>query len=98
MTMTKSWDTMSEEENAFWRGGMVFEFDSIHDAKDFVAEVREQFGLDGRVYDSEEEAALAHPFPFRQIPPVAHVDRTYDDTEDKVEALASTFNGEFIGT
>jgi len=96
--MIKTWDEMSEEEKSFWRGGMIFEFDSIHEAKDFVAEVREQFGLDGRAFDDEEEAARNHPFPFQMIPPVAFIDRTYDDTEDKVEALAGKFGGEFIGT
>jgi hypothetical protein len=80
------------------KGGMIFEFAEIDAAKGFVARVREQFGLDGRVFDNEEEAALSHPFPWQQIPPVAHIDRTYDDTEREVRALASTFKGEFVGT
>jgi hypothetical protein len=80
-------------------------FDSMDAAREFVAAVRERFGLDGQTFSSAEVAHQHDWFPFRQTPPIAHIDRPSSDrddflaTEAAVRELVSEFGGgEFIGT
>jgi hypothetical protein len=56
---------------------MIFEFKDLEQAKAFANEVWEQFHLEGRVFDDEEEAERVHLCPCRQIPPVVHIDRPW---------------------
>jgi len=61
---------------------MIFDgFDSMDAAGEFVAAVRERFGLDGQTFSSAEAAHQHDRFPFRQMPPIAHIDRP--DEHDK---------------
>ena len=43
---------------------------SMDAAREFVAAVRERFGLDGQTFSSAEAAHQHDRFPFRQVPPV----------------------------
>lgn len=84
----------------------------MEQAQAFAAAVKSQFHLDGRVFDDADEAERAHLFPWRQIPPVVHIDRPHwevdphDDKawkkarkiEDQIEKLAVKFGGSFVGT
>ena len=108
VTSNRSWDDLRNTTN-----GMIFEFKEMEQAKAFAASVKEQFNLDGRVFDDAEAAARAHAFPWVQYPPVVHIDRPWwflprgasktwwDEAfkfERKIEKLAVKFGGRFIGT
>jgi hypothetical protein len=74
------------------------EFVNVDRAREFVATVRERFGLEGQVFESEDDAHVHDPFPWVQEPPVTHIDRTDLATEEQVIALACEFGGTFLGT
>jgi DUF3102 family protein len=77
---------------------LMFEFEEMEDAEAFAREVKERFGLGGRVYNTEFKNG-------REVEccPWTSIDRwpLGDDCregESKVEALAEEFGGEFFGT
>jgi hypothetical protein len=95
------------------RGGIIYEFEQLDQAKAFAAAVKRLFHLDARVFDNVEDAYRAHWNPFQQTPPVVHVDRPFwklgPDADDKawekawkigqrVEKLAVKHGGTFRGT
>jgi hypothetical protein len=54
-----------------------------------------------RVYDSQDEANAADPFPWELQTPIVHVSRTEDEDkaeETAIEDLAVDFGGVFAGT
>jgi hypothetical protein len=82
---------------------MIFEFKGMSQADAFVSAVKRWFGLDGQTFDDEEAAYEHDPFPFRQFPPLAHIDRDFDrpnwmKVERQVEIFGREFGGKFIGT
>jgi hypothetical protein len=106
------WSTKTPAGQPKQKGGMIFEFKKIKQAKAFTVAVKERFDLGGRVFTTAKEAALWHAFPWQQRAPVAHIDRAHwsigpDNeaawdaawaTEPKIEKLAKTFGGTFVGT
>jgi hypothetical protein len=71
--------------------GMIFEFPEMAKAEAFVGEVKKRYGLDGIAFDDIEAAEAHHVFPFRQEPPVAHIERVWADSEAEVEELTKRF-------
>jgi hypothetical protein len=90
---------------------MIFEFKEMNRAKAFADAVQERFGLGGRVFDDADAAAASHAFPWRQEPPVVHIDRPWWGTDPKttewddawkieplIGKMAKEFGGVFVGT
>ena len=114
--MEKQMATNTQAEEHWWENktnGMIFEFKEMEQAKAFAASVKDQFHLDGRVFDDAEAAERAHMFPWEQIPPVVHIDRPWwflprkaskrwwDEAwkfERRIEKLALKLDGKFVGT
>ena len=69
-------------------------------AEEFAERVRTAYPVRTvRVYDSQDEANAADPFPFELQPPIVHVSRTEDIAEETaIEDLAPDFCGVFAGT
>jgi hypothetical protein len=76
---------------------MIFDnFPNIERARAFQHEVKERFDLDGAVFIDPVAAHEHDPFPWRQIPPVVHIDRAdHDGIEKEVEDLVNEFGGAF---
>jgi hypothetical protein len=79
---------------------LIFDhFKTLKRAEEFAQVVRGRYGLDAQVFDSDEEAQEHDPFPWRQEPPVVHVDRSDDlDVELEIEELVRDYGGEHAGT
>jgi hypothetical protein len=70
--------------------------------------VRDRFGLDGQLFDSEADAQEHDPFPGALDLPIIHIDRVDDtsiSTEELLEAerrveefVVQSFGGRFAGT
>jgi hypothetical protein len=54
---------------------LIFEFDEMKRAEEFVAAVKERFGLDGQTFDDADAAFNHDPFPWVLNPPIVHIDR-----------------------
>jgi Domain of unknown function (DUF4262) len=103
----------NEPEWNGWTNGLIFQFKEMDRAKAFAAAVKDRFGLGGRVFDDAGAAERSHMYPFRQFPPVVHIDRPFYKfdkhtpdktweagwkTERQVEKMAKKFGGTFVGT
>jgi hypothetical protein len=101
----KKWDEATN--------GIIFEFTDINQARAFAAAVTTKFKMAARVFEDAEEAERVHLNPFRQFPPVVHVDRPmwflppgHSDAdwkaasaaESRIMKLAEKFGGDFAGT
>jgi hypothetical protein len=82
---------------------LIFDrFPSRELAEEFVAAVKEAFGLKGWVYDEQETACQTDVFPWKLDPPIVHVERCWDredrsDLEWKVRDFVDYFGGTFAG-
>jgi hypothetical protein len=79
---------------------MIFDrFPSRDRTEAFRAFAKDEFGLDGQVFDTDDAAQEHDPFLYRLDPPVVHIDRSDDETvERRVVDLVTAFGGTFAGT
>ena len=81
---------------------MALIFDRFATAKaaaGFVAEVKEKYGRDSRLYTNKEEAADADFFPYQlEGAAVVLVDRETYDNEEEIIVLGRAHGGQFAGT
>jgi hypothetical protein len=52
----------------------------------------------GQVFDTEEAAQEADPFPYPLTPPIVHTPRAGLDEERATELAVQEFGGRFVGT
>lgn len=74
------------------------QFKSEKDAADFVAKVKNDYGLEGAVYDNQEQSDAVDPFPFVLTAPIVLIPRTNPVKEQDIIVLAEQFCGSFAGT
>lgn len=85
---------------------MIFDgFPTRADAEAFASHVKEEFGREATVHDSQEESDEEDEFPFELTPPIVLVDRRYSSKgrlrsngEGRIERRVEKFNGRFAGT
>jgi len=69
-------------------------------AEDFAAAVRDTYGRETHVCDSQEESDYLDPFPFKLTPPIVLVEREYGFVTEAwpLPQLTKKFHGVFAGT
>lgn len=80
---------------------LIFDrFQKREQAEEFAAAVKERFGRETYVFDSQEAANESDPFPFALDGYIVHVERDYDhyEVEDEILPFVRDFGGVFAGT
>jgi hypothetical protein len=68
-------------------------FPSMAQARAFQKEVKKRFGLNGRVFSSDEEAYKHDCFPWVLTPPIVHIERVPDiEGAKQIAAIKRRFN------